>query len=238
MIVDVIIFLLILSSALLGLKRGFTKELVCFLGFFIIIILAFILKNPLSSLMYEYLPFFKFSWIIKGATSLNIILYEIISFFIVLSLLTIIFKVLVFATTIFEKILKITVVLGIPSKILGFVVGILEGIVWSFIILYIINLPFFKTDILKDSKIASSILNKTPILTTMTKDTIKASEEVSKLIDDYKTKNKFDSSFDYKAIDIMLEHKIVKPSSIEKLKEKNKIKVKNIDKLIEKYKEW
>lgn len=237
MIVDVIIFLLILSSALLGLKRGFTKELVCFLGFFIIIILAFILKNPLSSLMYEYLPFFKFSWIIKGATSLNIILYEIISFFIVLSLLTIIFKVLVFATTIFEKILKITVVLGIPSKILGFVVGILEGIVWSFIILYIINLPFFKTDILNDSKIASSILNKTPILTTMTKDTIKASEEVSKLIDDYKTKNKFDSSFDYKAIDIMLEHKIVKPSSIEKLKEKNKIKVKNIDKLIEKYKE-
>ncbi len=237
MIVDVIIFLLILSSALLGLKRGFTKELVCFLGFFIIIILAFILKNPLSSLMYEYLPFFKFSWIIKGATSLNIILYEIISFFIVLSLLTIIFKVLVFATTIFEKILKITVVLGIPSKILGFVVGILEGIVWSFIILYIINLPFFKTDILKDSKIASSILNKTPILTTMTKDTIKASEEVSNLIDDYKTKNKFDSSFDYKAIDIMLEHKIVKPSSIEKLKEKNKIKVKNIDKLIEKYKE-
>lgn len=238
MIVDVIIFLLILSSALLGLKRGFTKELVCFLGFFIIIILAFILKNPLSSLMYEYLPFFKFSWIIKGATSLNIILYEIISFFIVLSLLTIIFKVLVFATTIFEKILKITVVLGIPSKILGFVVGILEGIVWSFIILYIINLPFFKTDILNDSKIASSILNKTPILTTMTKDTIKASEEVSNLIDDYKTKNKFDSSFDYKAIDIMLEHKIVKPSSIEKLKEKNKIKVKNIDKLIEKYKEW
>lgn len=237
MIVDVIIFLLILSSALLGLKRGFTKELVCFLGFFIIIILAFILKNPLSSLMYEYLPFFKFSWIIKGATSLNIILYEIISFFIVLSLLTIIFKVLVFATTIFEKILKITVVLGIPSKILGFVVGILEGIVWSFIILYIINLPFFKTDILTDSKIASSILNKTPILTTMTKDTIKASEEVSNLIDDYKTKNKFDSSFDYKAIDIMLEHKIVKPSSIEKLKEKNKIKVKNIDKLIEKYKE-
>ena len=216
MIVDVIIFLLILSSALLGLKRGFTKELVCFLGFFIIIILAFILKNPLSSLMYEYLPFFKFSWIIKGATSLNIILYEIISFFIVLSLLTIIFKVLVFATTIFEKILKITVVLGIPSKILGFVVGILEGIVWSFIILYIINLPFFKTDILTDSKIASSILNKTPILTTMTKDTIKASEEVSNLIDDYKTKNKFDSSFDYKAIDIMLEHKIVKPSSIEK----------------------
>ena len=43
MIVDVIIFLLILSSALLGLKRGFTKELVCFLGFFIIIILAFVL---------------------------------------------------------------------------------------------------------------------------------------------------------------------------------------------------
>ena len=85
MIIDIIIVLIILFSALLGFKRGFTKELVSFLGFFIIIILAFVLKNPLSKLMYEYLPFFKFSWLIKGATSLNILLYEILSFFIVLS---------------------------------------------------------------------------------------------------------------------------------------------------------
>lgn len=237
MIIDIIIVLIILSSALLGFKRGFTKELVSFLGFFIILLLAFVLKNPLSKLMYEYLPFFKFSWLIKGATSLNILLYEILSFFIVLSILMIIFRVLLLATTIFEKLLKITIVLGIPSKILGFIIGIFEGIVWSFIILYIINLPFFKTDILSNSKLSNNLLNKTPILTTITKDTVKACDEVNDLIEEYNKKDKFDDEFDYKTIDIMLEHKIVKVDSIEKLVEKNKIKIKKIDKLLEKYKE-
>ena len=31
-----------------------------------------------------------------------------------------------------EKVLKATVILSIPSKILGFVVGIIEGYIWSY----------------------------------------------------------------------------------------------------------
>lgn len=237
MILDIILILIILSSAFLGYKRGFTKELVSFLGFFVILVLAFLLKNPLSMLMYEHLPFFKFSWLVKGATSLNIFLYELISFFIVLSLLMIIFRILLFATSVFEKLLKMTVILGIPSKILGFVIGALEGLVWSFIIVYVVNLPFFNVPFIRDSKISDSLLNNTPILTTLTKETVKACDEIDLLIDEYNLKDQDIEEFDYKTIDVMLEYKIVKVESIEKLVEKDKLKIKDINKLLDKYKE-
>ncbi|MBE6159857.1 MAG: CvpA family protein [Lactobacillales bacterium] len=236
MILDIILVLIIFSSAHLGYKRGFTKELVSFLGFFVILVLSFIFKNPISMLMYENLPFFKFSWLVKGATSLNILLYEIISFLIVLSILMIIFRFLLFATSLIEKLLKMTFILGVPSKILGFIVGILEGIVWSFIIVYIINLPFFNVPFIRNSKISDTLLNNTPILTTLTKETVKASKEIENLIEEYGNKGTIEE-FDYKTIDVMLEYKIVKVESIDKLVEKDKLKIKDIDKLLDKYKE-
>ncbi len=44
-----------------------------------------------------------------------------------MSILTIILKVLTLATNIFEKLLKMTIILGIPSKLLGMVAGFVEG---------------------------------------------------------------------------------------------------------------
>ena len=59
-IVDIIIILFILSGALIGFRRGFTSQVVSLVSSFAIVILAFILKNPVSGLLYEHLPFFKF----------------------------------------------------------------------------------------------------------------------------------------------------------------------------------
>ena len=94
-IIDVLIILLILFGGFVGLKRGFTKELLSFVGFVLILVIAFILKNPISSFLYENLPFFGFSGSFKGITVLNILIYEVIAFLIVFSILMIIFKVLV-----------------------------------------------------------------------------------------------------------------------------------------------
>ena len=47
-IVDVIIILILVSGGVLGFKRGFTSELVQSLGFFVAVIIAFLLKNPVS----------------------------------------------------------------------------------------------------------------------------------------------------------------------------------------------
>ena len=70
-IVDIIIIVVIILGALTGFIRGFFKETVMFLGTILVVVLAFILKNPLSVILYENLPFFGFG----GITSLNILLY-------------------------------------------------------------------------------------------------------------------------------------------------------------------
>lgn len=118
-IVDACIILLLGLGFVIGFKRGFTKSIAKSAGFVLVIILAFILKNPLSEYMYQNLPFLSFWGIFKGVTVLNILLYEVIAFLVILALLSIILKMVIFATSIFEKILNMTIILGIPSKILG-----------------------------------------------------------------------------------------------------------------------
>lgn len=233
-ILDIIILIIILFNALLGFKRGFTKELVSFIGFFLIIVLAFILKNPISELMYENLPFFTFGGLFKGVTALNILLYEIIAFFIVVAILTVIFKVLLFATTIFEKLLKFTIILGIPSKILGMIVGIVEGVTISFILLYILSLPLFSID--TNSNLKKQILNNTPILSSMTKDFKNTIDEFSLLKEEYEIEKDTDK-FNYDTLNILLKYKIITVSSAKNLNEKGKLKINNVDTLLNLYSE-
>ena len=237
-IVDVIIILIILFCAFTGAKRGFTKELVHFIGFYIVLILSFVIKNPLSKIMYSYLPFFNFNFIFKGSAAINIIFYEIISFLIVFSILMIILRLLMKLTSIFEHILNATIILGIPSKILGFVVGIIEGFTISFIFLYVISLPIFNVDELNNSTFKKGILKHTPIITIFTRDTVNATNEINDLVVRYKdNKNISDSKFDYDSMNILLKYKIVSVDSLKELKNKDKIKIKNLDKLINKYEE-
>ena len=75
-VLDIGIIIFIIFGGILGLKRGFTKELVEAVGFIVVIIIAYFLKNPLSVLMYEYLPFFNFG-LLK-----NVIIGNIKSYFI------------------------------------------------------------------------------------------------------------------------------------------------------------
>ena len=233
-IVDVFIILLLGLGAVLGFKRGFTKSLATSVGFVAVIILAFILKNPLSELMYQNLPFFNFWGIFKGVTVLNILLYEIIAFLIILSILTVILKLIIFATSIFEKILNFTVVLGIPSKLLGIIVGIVEYYVITFVILFVISLPIFNIDFIEGSKWRKPILNNTPILTDISKNTINVFNEFSSLKEKYE-KSTSAKEFNKEALDIFLKYNVITPTSANKLIEKGKIEVdKNI---IQKYME-
>ena len=117
-IVDILILVVLISGAFLGFARGFFKQTVMFVGTILVVLLSFIFKNPLSLIMYKNLPFFKFG----GLTSLNILLYETLAFIIALVVLSIVLFVIIKITGIVESVLKITVVLAIPSKILGLIV--------------------------------------------------------------------------------------------------------------------
>lgn len=233
-IIDVIIILFILSGAVIGFKRGFTRQLVSLVSFFAIIILAFMFKNPVSIFLYQHLPFFKFGGILKGVTVLNIALYELIAFLFMTLILTIIFKILTIVTNIFEKILKMTIILSIPSKIAGAIVGIIENYIWIFIVLYILSFPIFNIDVINQSKYRNSILNNTPILSSFIEPTMNALTEFSEL------KNKYENTdnaleFNRETLDLFLKYDVITVESVDKLIEQDKLKIDDVDTILNKY---
>ena len=120
-IVDSIIIIMLLFGAVIGFKTGVIKSAVSFLGTLLIIYLAFALKNPISEFMYLHLPFFNFSGDLAGVTVLNVLIYEGLAFLICFAILEILLKVVIFASGILEKILRLTIVFGLFSKILGLI---------------------------------------------------------------------------------------------------------------------
>ncbi len=222
-VVDILILIFLGFGVLLGFKRGFTRELVSLVGIFVILILSFILKNPISVFLYNNLPFFNFGGIFKDITVLNILVYETISFLIVFLILTIIFRILLSITKIFEKFLTLTIILGIPSKILGAILGLVQYIIYSFIILYILSLPTFNFTLIKDSKLSNTILSKTPILNNVCSKTLDTFNEIMDLKKEYESTNNM-TEFNQRALNIMIEKGIITKENAKVLIEKGKIK--------------
>ncbi len=235
-VIDIAILILLAFGALVGFKRGFTKELVSFVGFILVVILSFALKDTVSVWLYQVMPFFNFGGIFKGVTALNIIVYEVIAFLVVFAILMIIFKLVLFATGIIEKIFDLTIVLGIFSKFLGAIVGVVEYFVIIFIVLYVASLPFFNFDILNESKLRGPILNNTPILSGMVDKSIQVLNEFAELKDKYETSGSA-NEFNREALDLFLEYKIISVENVELLVEKDKLSIDRIDELLDKYRE-
>lgn len=233
-IVDIVILLFLVLGAVVGFKRGVFTELVSALSFIVSVVLAFLLKNPVSIFLYEHLPFFSFGGIFKGVTVINILLYEVIAFLIMLALFTGLFAIIKFVTKIFERILKLTIILSIPSKLLGIIVGIIHHYIIVFIVLYILSFPIFGFNILNESKLKKGILNNTPILSSITKETVKIYDEFETLKDKYK-ENISVNDFNNEALDLMLKYNVISVESTDKLIELGKIKVDN--NIINKYRE-
>lgn len=234
-IVDLIIIILILFGAVIGFKRGFTKSLVSAVGLIAIVIIAFLLKNPVSTVLYEHLPFFQFGGVIKGVTVLNIALYELLAFIIVLAILGVVLKILMIATSIFERILTLTIILGIPSKILGAIIGALEWFILVFIGLYVLNMPVVNVKEINNSTLAPKILNNTPILSGVIKDTNDVINEFASIKDRYTDKNVDTNEFNKETLDLFLKYNVVSVDSVDKLIKDNKLKIDGIDEVLVKY---
>ena len=123
-IVDFIILLVILLGGLIGFKEGAIKKATSIVGLVLVVVLSFILKNYLSVIFYENLPFFNLWGMFKGIQVVNIVFYELLAFLLVSAVLSIAYRVILTITGIVEKVLKATIILSIPSKIIG-------GIIWE-----------------------------------------------------------------------------------------------------------
>ena len=181
-LVDVIIILMIAMGAIVGFKNGAIKEGTKFVGLFVVIILSFMLKDKLMILMYENLPFFNFFGIIKGLDAINILFYQLVSFLVIFAAFMFVLKVILVVTGLVEWLLKMTVFLSIPSKIIGLFVGALEFYVYLFIALYVLNMPIFNLTLVNESKFGNTILEDTPILSELVDDTVEVYSDVWNVI--------------------------------------------------------
>ncbi len=222
-VVDVIIIALLILGGVAGFKAGVIKKLTDFIGMFVVIILAFYLKNYISVIMYENLPFFNFFGLINGIDVLNILLYEVIAFLVIFIALLFVLKVVLMLTGLVEKILKATVILSIPSKLLGIVVGVIEMYVYLFLILVIVSLPIFDSSFLKDSKMNNFILNNTPVLSGVSEEIIDIYGDVYNIIDN--RKNKTNEQLNEEILKVLIDKKVVTKESAKKLVDRNKIHI-------------
>lgn len=224
-IVDIIIILIVLLGGVIGFKEGAIKRATSIVGLVMVVILSFILKNHLSVFFYENLPFFDLWGVFKGIQVLNIVFYEMLAFLIIASVLMLIYRVILGLTGLIEKILKATIILSIPSKILGFFIGILEYYIWIYLFLFILTLPVFNIKDIYESKTAMFMINKTPILSKYTGKTLDIYNDLYDIIDN--RENKTNEEVNEEAMRLMLEHDIITKESANKLIDRNKVNVNN-----------
>lgn len=220
-VVDIIILIFLALGAIGGFKAGVIKKTTDFVGTLIILVLSFYLKNFLSVIMYENLPFFDFGGVIRGIEVINILFYEVIAFVIVFALLLLVLRILLMVTGLIEKILKATIILSIPSKILGIFVGMIQMYVFVFVTLVFLSLPVFNISYIRESKIADFMLNKTPVLSAMAEDIVGTYSEVYDIT--HNMDNKSNEEINTEILKILFEKEVVTKESARKLVDKNKL---------------
>lgn len=232
-IVDYIILVILILSAVKGFRQGLIPSIVNFVGVFLVFIIAFYLKAPISSLLYQNLPFLSFGGIFKGVIGVNILFYEVIAYGLTIILLGIVFGILKKISIGIQKLLNLTILLNLPSKIIGALIGILEGILFSFILLYIGSVINTTTKYVNESKYSSIILNDIPIINSVTNNLTKSTEEIyDTIINNQNDTNKAN----LETIDILMKYDILSYDSANKLVQDNKLNIKGVNNVIEKYK--
>ena len=173
--------------------------------------------------MYENLPFFNFGGFIKGIEALNILLYEILAFVIVFIALLFILKLVLMLTGLIEKILKATVILSIPSKLLGIVVGVIEAYVYVFLILVILTFPIFKIPYVRESKLGNFMLNNTPILSNVSEEMVDIYSSVYTIVSE--KDNKTNEELNEEVLIFLIDKKVLSKETATKLVDQNKIHI-------------
>lgn len=216
--VDILIILVLLSGGIAGAHNGFFKQTVILIGTIICFLLAWVFKNPIADFLSFNLPFFSFN----GLKSLNIVFYQLGAFIALLALLTAVLIVLTKITGIFEKILKMTIVLGIPSKILGFVVGLIETYIIVFAFLFFAKQPAFDQELIEESHLTPLIVESSPGLSNIVSNYNDAIKDIFVITKGYEL-NKNTDETNKEIIDALLKHKVINKDYIDKLEKQGKI---------------
>ena len=234
-LLDYVIIILIILSALVGYRKGILSSIISFVGTLIVIVLAFYLKNLISGLMYTYIPFFSFRGSFAGMSTLNILIFEAISYIVTIVLLSLIIGLITSITGVLNRFTDDGNVLTFPSKIGGAIVGIIEGAVLCFVVVFVLSLISPFSAFYNSSKYADTILSKTPVLSEFAKDTYNSVNEIYDIALKNSTKqDKTNANAD--SLRVLLKYEIITPNSAETLIKNGKISFTGAEEIVEAYK--
>ena len=193
-------------------------------------------KEEIGNTLCKYLPFFNFSGNIEGLVSLNILIYQMIAFFIILCILYTIYQIVLKLSGWLQKLVNLTIILKLPSKIAGLVVGAIEGYLIIFALLLILIVPLKEIDGISESKMIPTIVHNTPIISSYTKDISNTITEIYDLADEVANEEITKNQANLKIIDTMIKYDVVSKKTVEQLQVLDKLKkVKGLDSVLEKY---
>lgn len=221
-IVDLIIIIFLLLGFVGGYEKGLIKQAVSTVGSILCVVLAFLLKNNLSIILYKKLPFFTVG-ILKNYSSLNILVYELISFLILLIIFSIILAIIIKISGVVEKLVEGTIILKTPSKILGGLLGMIDCYIAVFIILIIFSLPILQFGFIEEvnkSTLRNFILKNTLVLSNLSKPLVNTIDEIYELTD---IKKLGTEEFNCRSIKIFKKNNIINDENIEYLIDNNKL---------------
>lgn len=225
-IMSVVIILIVLFYVVLGFKRGVIKTGVSLIGSVAILVVSYVLKDIVANFLMDKLPFFNFGGIFEGITSINILMYEMISFIVVFVILYCVLNILLTLSGLIEKILKLTIVFAIPSKILGALLGLVEGVIVAFLVAFVFLHLAPTEKYVMDSKLAIVVLERTPFIGKMTTSTTLALEDINKIVNSLK-ENDNRSEANYKVLHQMIYWKVITVDQAQKLINDKKIEFDN-----------
>ena len=221
-IIDVVIIFGLILGGMAGARNGVFKQTTLLIGTILCFVLSWLLKDFIANFLSYTLPFFNFAGPFEGLTSLNIVMYQLIAFLILMALFTSVLVVLLKITGGFEKFLKFTVLLGIPSKILGFIVGVLEAYVILFAILFFVNQPALNFDVVNESHFKDPILTSSPGLSNMVGDMNDAINDIYYITKDYHYSQN-SNTFNKRVVNSLLEHNVIDDEYLSELRTRGKI---------------
>lgn len=220
-VVNIVIIVIIVGEIISGYKKGFLESSIKLLGGLVALIGAFLLKGPLAIVMYSHLPYFKLGGIFKGVSSLNIIIYEVIAFILLFIALKIAISLIAKITGLIEKLLSLIFFIGIPSKILGALVGLVKALV----VLYFLAFGFKFVCNLSNVELKPSLADdivELPVLKNTFGNILNSFDEITALAKEYEdTKDK--EEFNNQVLDILIEYNIITEENLDILIDNGKI---------------
>lgn len=235
-ILDIALILILFMFAVGGFRKGAIKEAVSLVGIVAVFVIAFLFKGVLGNLLCKFLPFFDFAGNLEGVTVLNILLYQLVAFIIIYSLLFSVYVIVVKISSGIQKLVNMTIVLWIPSKIIGALIAFVTGYIVIFAVLLVLLIPLKDSNLFKDSKVANYIVYDSPILSSSSESISNSINEISDLSEEL-SRGKIDKNeANLQTMDILLKYKIVNPKTAKQLVALDKLDgISGLEEVIESY---